>query len=120
MSENKMGGVITISDEVIGLIAVTAALEVEGVVGQSAKTFSEFFSRKNQTRCVKIAQDEKEVVLDMDVVVNFGTKVQEVAAQVQDKVKSAVETMTGLTVPVVNVYVFDIVKESAEEMFEQE
>ena len=112
MSENKvMGGQIEIADEVIGVIAVTAALEVEGVSGNVSNALTEFFGKKGQTRCLKVAKDENEVVLDMDIIVNFGTKVQVVAEEVQKKIKNAVETMTGLHVPVVNVSVSGIVKE---------
>jgi len=120
MSENKMmGGQIEIADEVIGVIAVTAALEVEGVSGNASKVLVELFGKKGQTRCVKVAKDENEVVLDMDIIVNFGTKVQVVAEQVQKKVKNAVETMTGLSVPVVNVSVSGIVKEKAVKIEEE-
>jgi len=121
MSDNKTTGAITISDDVIGVIALTAAMESEGVVNhQSSKSFSEFFGKKNLTRCAKIARDEDEVVLDMELVVNFGTKLQTVAEDVQKKVKNAVETMTGLTVPVVNISISGIVKEVAAVASEEE
>lgn len=116
MSENKVtGGQIAISDDVIEVIAVTAALEVEGVVGNSTKSFAEFFGKKSQTKCSKVARDEDEVVLDIEVIVNLGTKIQNVAKEVQMKVKNAVETMTGLDVPVVNVNVSGIASVKAEE-----
>ena len=60
---------------------------------------------------MKVAKDENEAVVDMEIVVKFGTKVQKVAAEVQEKVKSTVETMTGLNVVVVNVSVSGVVKE---------
>ena len=120
MSENKvLGGQIQIADEVIGVIAVTAALEVDGVSGNASKALVELFGKKGQTRCAKVAKDENEVVLDMDIIVNFGTKVQMVAEEVQKKVKNAVETMTGLGVPVVNVSVSGIVKEKAVKIEEE-
>ena len=112
MTENKMHGQIEIAEEVIGVIAVTAALEVEGVVtGAHGKGIGEFFGKKGHTKCVKVAKDENEAVVDMEIVVKFGTKVQKVAAEVQEKVKSTVETMTGLNVVVVNVSVSGVVKE---------
>ncbi|MBQ7758554.1 Asp23/Gls24 family envelope stress response protein [Anaerotignum sp.] len=112
MSENKMNGQIQIADEVVGVIAVTAALEVEGVVaGAHGKGIVEFFGKKGHTKCVKIAKDENEAVLDMEIIVKFGTKVQKVAAEVQERVKSTVETMTGLNVAAVNVSVSGVVKE---------
>lgn len=121
MSENKGDhGQIEIADEVIGLIAVTAALEVEGVQGNVSKSFVELFGKKGQTKCVKIVKDENEIILDMDIIVNFGTKVQVVAQEVQKKIKSTVEMMTGLQVPVVNVSVCGIVKEKTVKMEDEE
>lgn len=120
MSENKaVYGHIEIADEVIGVIAVTAALEVDGVSGNATKALVEFFGKKGQTRCTKIVKDENEVILDMDIIVNFGTKVQLIAEEVQKKVKNAVETMTGLGVPVVNVSVSGIVKEKTVKVDEE-
>lgn len=122
MSENKvMNGQIQIADEVIGVIAVTAALEVEGVADAGGgKGFVEFFGKKGQTRCLKVVKDEDEAVLDMEIIVNFGTKVQLVAEEVQKKVKNAVETMTGLVVAAVNVSVSGIVREKCEPVEEEE
>ncbi|MBM6828080.1 Asp23/Gls24 family envelope stress response protein [Anaerotignum lactatifermentans] len=116
MSEYKgNNGQIQIADEVISLIAVTAALEVEGVMeGYGGnKSFTEFFGKKGQTKCVRVTNENNEVVLDMEIIVKFGTKVQTAAEEVQKKVKNAVETMTGLNVPAVNVAVTGIVKEKA-------
>ncbi len=56
----------------------------------------------------------------MDIIVNFGTKVQVVAEEVQKKVKNAVETMTGLNVAVVNVSVSGIVREKSANAEEEE
>lgn len=121
MSENRtIGGQVAISDEVIEVIATTAAVEVDGVIGNIPKGFAEFFGKKVQTRCSKVARDENEVVLDMDIVVAFGIKIQIVAAEVQQKVKNAVETMTGLSVPAVNVSVFGVAKEKEEKAEEEE
>ena len=64
---------------------------------------------------MKVAKDENEAVVDMEIIVKFGTKVQKVAAEVQEKVKSTVETMTGLNVAVVNVSVSGVVKEAKAE-----
>lgn len=123
MSEDKITNVqIQIADEVIGVIAVTAALEVDGVTegAGSGKGFVEFFGKKSQTKCAKVDSDGDEVVLDMEIIVNFGTKVQVVAEEVQKRVKNAVETMTGLSVPVVNVAVAGIVKEKTAKADEEE
>ena len=121
MSETKTNGQIQIADEVVGVIAVTAALEVEGVAaGGSSKSFVELFGKKGHTKCVKITKDENEAVLDMEIIVKFGTKVQEAAREVQERVKSTVETMTGLSVAMVNVSVSGIVKEKEPKAEEEE
>ena len=115
MSEDKItNGQIQIADEVIGVIAVTAALEVDGVTEGAGS------GKKSQTKCAKVDSDGDEVVLDMEIIVNFGTKVQVVAEEVQKRVKNAVETMTGLSVPVVNVAVAGIVKEKTAKADEEE
>ena len=111
MSENKTNGQIQIADEVVGVIATTAALEVEGVVAGGGK---------GHTKCAKITKDADEAVLDMDIIVNFGTKVQNAAKEVQEKVKTTVETMTGLTVAAVNVSICGIVKETEAKAEEEE
>ena len=56
MSENKMNGQIQIADEVIGVIAVTAALEAEGVAAGASKGIGEFFGKKGHTKCTKITR----------------------------------------------------------------
>ena len=65
----------------------------------------------SSTKCTKVVKDELDAVIDMEIIVKFGTKVQKVATEVQEKVKSTVETMTGLNVAVVNVSVSGVVKE---------
>lgn len=118
MSNNKeklelapAGGQIEIAEEVIGVIAVTAALEVEGISNTVSKSFVEFFGKKSQTKCIKIDKDENSVEINMEIIVKFGTKVPEVAIKVQSKVKNALETMTGMTVNAVNITVTGIIKE---------
>lgn len=117
MSENKaVKGQIEIAEEVIAAIAVAAAMEVEGVAEMPTKGFGEFFGKKGHTKCLKITKEENELVLEIEIIVNFGTMVQVVAEKVQEKVQSAVETMTGLQVPAVHVSVAGIVKQANEEM----
>lgn len=113
--ENKSGfGQIQIADEVIAIIAGTAALEVEGVAaaaGDSTNSFVEFFGKKNQSKGVKVFVDNGETNVEIDIAVKFGTKIHETAFEVQKKVKVAIETMTGLSVVNVNVNVSGIIME---------
>lgn len=112
MSENKENktvfGQIQIADEVIAIIAGTAALEVEGVaapMGDATSTFVEFFGKKNQSKGVKVSVEDGETSVEVDIIIRFGSKIHETAYEVQKKVKNAVETMTGLNVVGVNVNV---------------
>lgn len=97
-------GQVQIADEVIAIIAATAVREVEGVETLQGGGISEFFGKKsNQTKGVKVTVEGEEVKVDIDLAVKYGTKIQEAALEVQEKVKNAVETMTGLTVTAVDV-----------------
>ena len=124
MTENNRSiGQIQIADEVIAIIAGTASLEVEGVYcasGSATDSFVEFFGKKNQSKGVRVTADSGEVSIEVDIVVEFGYKVQEVALAVQKKVKSAVETMTGLEVMLVNVDITGIAKNTKKHTTEEE
>lgn len=127
MSENKESktavGRIQIADEVIAIIAGTAAVEVEGVEaagGSPTNTLVEFFGRKNQSKGVKVTVEEGEAGIELDIAVKFGMKIQQIAQQVQRKVKNAVETMTGLTVSFVNVNISGITTEKVKAEQEEE
>lgn len=128
MSNNKekthetVGGQIEIAEEVISVIAVTAALEVEGISTTASKGFTEFFGKRAQTRCIRIEKDSENntISIGMDIVVHFGMKVPVVAEAVQEKIKSAVETMTGMTVEAVNIIVVGIIKEKPAKEKEKE
>ncbi|MBO8434766.1 MAG: Asp23/Gls24 family envelope stress response protein [Tyzzerella sp.] len=124
MTENNTSiGQIQIADEVIAIIAGTASLEVEGVYsasGSATDSFVEFFGKKNQSKGVRVTADSGEVSIEVDIVVEFGYKVQEVALAVQKKVKSAVETMTGLEVMLVNVDITGIAKNTKKHTTEEE
>ena len=103
-------GQIQIADEVVAVIAATAAMEIEGVLNASSASGNVLFFGK-KSKGVKVDSDGGELTLELDIVVLFGTKIQSAATEVQKKVKSAVETMTGLPVAMVNVNVCGIIKE---------
>ncbi len=112
MSEHKnIVGQIEVAEEVISVIAVTAALEVEGIATTVSKHFVEFFGKRGHTKCIRIEKEENAIIIDMEIVVNFGVKVPQVAKEVQKKVQIALETMTGMEVKAVNVVVCGIIKE---------
>lgn len=101
-------GTIKISEEVVKIIAGLAATEIEGVAGMSggiAGGIAEKLGRKNMTKGVKAEVGEKEAVIDLSIIVEYGARIQDIAHQIQNKVKNTVESMTGLTVSGVNVNV---------------
>lgn len=106
---NEMNGDIRISDEVIATIASVAAKEVEGIAGLSLSIAGEIaskFVKKNSGRAIKvIANDEKEIYIDISVTVKYGIRIPDVSWEVQENVKKSVESMTGLSVSKVNVIV---------------
>jgi len=99
-------GQIKISDEVVGIISSLAATEVKGVAGMSggiAGGLSEMLGRKNLSKGVKVEIKDKEVIISLYIIVEYGAKIPEVAWEVQENVKNTVETMTGLNVIEVNI-----------------
>lgn len=110
-------GVIRIADEVVSTIAGLAAAEVEGVAAMSGTWGTELvekLGRKNYGKGIKVEVAGEETKIDIFIVVEFGYPIPQVAGNVQKEVKLAVETMTGLTVTQVNVYVAGVsMKKSA-------
>ncbi|KPU44915.1 alkaline shock protein 23 [Oxobacter pfennigii] len=101
-------GVIKISEEVVSIIASLAATEIKGVAAMSGGLvggFAEKLGIKNMSKGVKVAVGEKEAAVDLFIIVDYGVKIPDVAWQIQENVKKAIETMTGLGVVEVNIHV---------------
>ena len=101
-------GSVTYASDVIATIAGVAATEVKGIVGMSdgiTSGFAELLGKKNLTKGIKVEIGKEEAAIDMNVVVEYGCEMHKVAGSVQENVKKAVETMTGLRVVEVNVNV---------------
>lgn len=100
---------IEISSDVIGVIAGVAVSEVEGVAGMSggfAGGISEVLSgKKNLAKGIKVDINEKKAKIDINIIVEYGSRIPDIAYEIQKRVKTSVETMTGLTVEEVNVHV---------------
>jgi len=111
VSENTIfteDGSVKISDDVVAIIAGLAAAEVKGVAGMSGGIvggIAEFVGKKSPSKGVKVEVGEKEAAVDVYVIVGFGVRIPEVAHEIQQSVKKAIESMTGLTVVEVNVHV---------------
>ena len=100
---------IKIADDVIAVIAGAAASEVPGVAsmaGGFAGGISEVFSgKKNFAKGIKVDTGEKETKIDVNIIVEYGVRIPDVAFEIQNRVKKAVEGMTGLKVVEVNVHI---------------
>lgn len=99
-------GNVKVSDEVIMVIAGLAATEVEGVTSISGGITNQVIAKsgvKSLSKSLRIAFDEDELIVDISVTIEFGYSIPKISEQVQEKVKSTIETMTGLTVAAVNV-----------------
>ena len=100
---------IKISNDVVAVIAGVAVSEVPGVAsmaGGFAGGISEVLSgKKNLSKGIKVDTDEKEVKIDVNIIVEYGSRIPDVAFEIQNRVKKSVENMTGLKVAEVNVHV---------------
>ncbi len=101
-------GTVKIADEVVSIIAGLAATEVEGVASMSgglAGGISEVLGRKSFSKGVKVEVGIEEAKVDLYITVKYGERIPDVAWDIQESVKKAIETMTGLIVSSVNIHV---------------
>ncbi|GLH63294.1 MULTISPECIES: Asp23/Gls24 family envelope stress response protein [Bacillaceae] len=103
-------GRIEISNDVIAMIAGGAAVDCYGIVGMASKNqikdgISEILRRENFSKGVIVREENGEVHIDMYIIVSYGTKISEVAHNVQTKVKYTLDQMLGLSVQSINIYV---------------
>ena len=100
---------IKISDDVVAVIAGVTVAEVPGVAGMAggfAGGISEVFSgKKNLAKGIKADINENNAKIDVNIIVEYGSRIPDVAFEIQNRVKKAVESMTGLKVEEVNVHV---------------
>ena len=111
-------GEVKISEEVISVVAGLAVTEVEGVsvANSIADGIVEKFVKKNYGKGIRVELAEKEVSVDVHVVVDYGIKIPDAAWQLQEIIKKNIENMTDLTVAKVNIFVesISIEREKAE------
>lgn len=115
---------IEISDDVVAVISGMAASEVQGVAemaGGFAGGISEVLSgKKNLAKGIKVEiLDNKETRIDVNIIVEYGARIPDVAFEIQKRVKKSVENMTGLTVLEVNVHVQGVSTTQIEEKNEK-
>ena len=113
---------IKISNDVIAIIAGVAVSEVPGVYGMAggfAGGITEVLKgKKNLAKGIKVEDNEKSAKIDVNIIVEYGTRIPDVAFEIQNRVKKAVENMTGLKVEEVNVHVQGVNTESLESKVE--
>lgn len=110
---------IEISNDVIAVIAGVAVSEVQGVASMSggfAGGITEVLSgKKNMAKGIKVEKTENTAKIDVNIIVEYGSRIPDVAFEIQNRVKKSVEGMTGFKVEEVNVHVqgvnTDIVKD---------
>ena len=109
---------IKIANDVVAVIAGVAVSEVSGVAemaGGFAGGITEVLSgKKNLAKGIKVEVGEKDTKIDVNIIVEYGVRIPDVAFEIQNRVKKAVETMTGLNVLEVNVHVQGVNTESKE------
>lgn len=117
IQDDSSMGEVKIADEVVGIIAALAATEVEGVASMAGNITNELISRlgmKNLSKGVKVDVLEGVVTVSLALNMKYNYSIMDVSAKVQEKVKCAVENMTGLEVADVNVKVAGVEMESQE------
>ena len=109
---------IKIADDVVAVIAGVAVSEVSGVAemaGGFAGGITEVLSgKKNLAKGIKVEVGDKDAKIDVNIIVEYGVRIPDVAFEIQNRVKKAVETMTGLKVIEVNVNVQGVSTETEE------
>ena len=112
LNENP-NGTVSFATEVVATIAGLAATEVDGVASMSSPSsgLADMFTRKsnrNLTKGVRIDLEDNRVSVDITITVDYGSPVPDVARNIQENVKKAIETMSGLDVKNVDVHVTGI------------
>ncbi|HHY74586.1 MAG TPA: Asp23/Gls24 family envelope stress response protein [Bacillus bacterium] len=103
-------GQIEISNEVIATIAGGAAVDCYGIIGMASKNqlkdgISEILRKENFKKGVLVHQENDEVHIDMYIIVSYGTKISEVAHNVQEKVRYTLNQTLGLAIDSINIFV---------------
>ena len=108
-------GEVKIADEVVAIIAALAATEVEGVAsmaGNVTRDLIEKLGMKSLSKGVKITMDEDTVRVALAINIRYGYNVPSTCTKIQDKVKTAIETMTGLEVAEVNIKIVNVLMDN--------
>ena len=110
IKEDKIGE-IRVADDVVSIIAGLAATEVEGVGSMAGNITNEIVAKtgiKNLSKGVHVDVMDGIVTVDLDLNIKYGYAIPEVSGNVQDRVRTAIETMTGLEVGTINVRIASV------------
>ncbi|HIU75426.1 MAG TPA: Asp23/Gls24 family envelope stress response protein [Candidatus Pelethocola excrementipullorum] len=110
-------GTVQIADEVVAIIAGLAATEVDGVASMAGNITNELVGKlgmKNLSKGVKVEVINGVVSVDLTLNIKYGYSIPKSSAKVQEKVKSAIENMTGLEVADINVSIADVDMQQAD------
>lgn len=108
IKEKGIHGDVKIADDVIAIIAALAATEVSGVARMYGNITNELVSKlgmKKLLKGVRVKIEKDAIIVDLAIELEYGVSVPEISSKVQDRVKTAIENMTGLKVKEVNVRV---------------
>lgn len=107
---NTKDGQVSITNEVVATIAGSAAVACYGIVGMASKSqirdgLAEILGKENYSRGIVVREENDQLHIDMYIIVSYGTKISEVASNVQSQVKYNLEKSLGLKIDSVNIYV---------------
>ena len=110
---NNELGHVSISDDVIASIAGGTAVSCYGIIGMASKNqvkdgITEILGKENYSKGIKVKKDEGKLIIDLYIIVMYGTKISEIANNVQSSVKYQIEKTLGVKVDEVNIFIQDI------------
>ena len=103
-------GHISISDDVIASVAGGTAVSCYGIIGMASKNqvkdgITEILGKENYSKGIIVKKDDGKLVIDLYIIVMYGTKISEIANNVQSSVKYQIEKTLGVKVDEVNIFI---------------
>ena len=108
MNQERSYGSITVSPQAIASVAARAARQSYGVVGMASRHRFDGLGARRQSRGVEVTIESNQILIDLYLVVEYGTRISSVATSVANTVQYQVERFIGLPVAAVNVHVQDL------------
>ncbi|ERK57210.1 hypothetical protein HMPREF1983_01177 [Gemella bergeri ATCC 700627] len=107
---NNELGVVSISDDVISSVAGGTAVSCYGIIGMASKNqvkdgIIEILRKENYSKGIVVKREDEKLVIDLYIIVMYGTKISEIASNVQSSVKYQIEKTLGVKVDSVNIYI---------------